>query len=304
MDQAAVRRPRIDDAAASASAMIPGRHFPKHSHCEGPTMYKRILVPVDGSTFSEALIAPAAVVATATGAELALLRVVEQAAEHEAAKSYVDAVAATVGATPMCKTAGAGVAAAIREEAQRVPGTLVAICSHGRSGAMQAIFGSVALEVLRGLGAPLVVFRPSANAPAAPSKIGRVVLPLDGSAESESIVPQAAALAKWLGARVVVVSAIDPSVQLDPSIRSGDVLESSYVSGQARAIADRHGVEAGWEVLHGDPKQVIPHFVRGLGDAMLAMTTHGRTGFRGVVTGSVTAQCLRDAGVPVFTRLP
>jgi len=235
-------------------------------------MYTRILVPVDGSTFSEQLIAPAAVVAKATGAELALLRVVENAGEQEAARSYVEGLAAGAGAKAVCKSAAAGVAAAICEEAQRVPATLVAICSHGRSGAMQVIFGSVALEVLRGLGAPLVVFRPDPKGPAAPSKIGRVVLPLDGSDVSEAIVPQAAALAKWLGARVIVVSAIDQSVQLDPIVLSGDVQESGYVNSRARDIADRYGVQVGWEVLHGDPKEVIPRFVRGLGDAMLAMT--------------------------------
>lgn len=267
-------------------------------------MYKRILVPVDGSTFSEQLIAPAAVVARATGTELALLRVVENAGEQGAASSYVEALATGVGAKALCITATAGIASAIREEAQRVPETLLAICSHGRSGAMQAIFGSVALEVLRGLGAPLVVFRPDPKGPAAPSKLGRVVLPLDGSEVSEAIVPQAAALAKWLGARVIVVSAVDPTVQLDPNVQSGDVQESGYVHSRARDIAARYGVEVGWEVLHGDPMEVIPRFVRGFDDAMLAMTTHGRTGFQGVVTGSVTARCLRDAGVPVFTRLP
>jgi nucleotide-binding universal stress UspA family protein len=197
-----------------------------------------------------------------------------------------------------------GVAEAIREEAQRVPATLVAIYSHGRSLAMQAVFGSVALEVLRGLGAPLVVFRPDPKGPAAPSKIGRVVLPLDGSNVSEAIVPQAPALAKWLGARVVVVPAIDPSVQLDPIVLSGDVQEPAYVNNRAREIADRYGVQVGWEVLHGDPKEMIPRFVRVLCDSMRAMTTHGRTGFHGAITGSVTAQCLRDTGVPMFTRLP
>ena len=130
------------------------------------------------------------------------------------------------------------------------------------------------------------------------------MLPLDGSAASESIVPQAAALAKWLGAKVVVVSVIDSSVRLDPNIPSGDVMESGYVQGHAREIARRYGVPVGWEVLHGDPKEAIPQFVRSLGDAMLAMTTHGRTGLSSVMSGSVTAQCLRDAGVPVFTRLP
>ncbi len=268
-------------------------------------MYSRILVPIDGSTFSEQLIAPAAWVAGATGTGLALLRVVEKADEQEAASRYVEELAAGVGAKAICVLApAAGVAAAIREEAQRVPATLLAICSHGRSGAMRAIFGSVAVEVLRGLGEPLIVFRPDAERPARPSRVGRVVLPLDGSAASESIEPQAAALAKWLGAKVVVVSVLDPSVRLDPSIPSGDVQESGYVQTHARDIAERYGVPVGWEVLHGDPKEAIPQFVRGLGDAMLAMTTHGRTGLSSVMSGSVMAQCLRDAGVPVFTRLP
>jgi nucleotide-binding universal stress UspA family protein len=268
-------------------------------------MYARILVPVDGSTFSEQLIAPAAQVARATGTALALLRVVDKADEQDAARRYVEGLAAPLGADAICVLEPAtGVAAAILAEAQRVPATLVAICSHGRSGAMQAIFGSVALEVLRGLGGPLVVFRPDPAGPAAPSKVGRVVLPLDGSAASESIVPQAAALAKWLGARVVVVSVIEASIRLDAAIAMGDVQESGYVHGHARGISERYGVPADWEVLHGDPKEALPQFVRSLGDAMLAMTTHGRTGLRGVVSGSVMAQCLRDAGVPVFTRLP
>ena len=268
-------------------------------------MYTRILVPVDGSKFSEQLIAPAAQVARATGAELALLRVVDRDDEHSAATHYVEALAAPVGAKALCMRApAAGVAAAIRDEARRVAGTLVAMCSHGHSGAMQVLFGSVALQVLRELGEPLVVFRPHPDGPMALSKVNRVVLPLDGSALSESIIPQAAALAKWLGAKVVVVSVIDPSVQLDPNVPSGDVQESGYVRSRAREIADRHGVPVGWEVLHGEPQEAIPPFVRGLGDAMLAMTTHGRTGLRGVMTGSVTAQCLRDARVPVFVRLP
>ena len=41
-------------------------------------MYTRILVPVDGSLFAEQLITPASKVAQASGAELALLRVVER----------------------------------------------------------------------------------------------------------------------------------------------------------------------------------------------------------------------------------
>ncbi len=268
-------------------------------------MYTRILVPVDGSSFSEQIVAPAAELARGTGATLTLLRVVDGADERAAATDYVKKLATPVGATALCLQApGEGVAAAIRHEAKRVPATLVVMCSHGRSGAMQAIFGSVALQVLRELGEPLVVFHPHQDSLPAVPTIRQVVLPLDGSELSETIVPQAAELAKWLGAKVVVVSVLDPAARSALGAPPSDVHESTYVRARAREIADRYGVAIGWEVLHGDPKEAIPHYVRGLGDAMLAMTTHGRTGLRSVMAGSVTAQCLRDAKVPVFTRLP
>jgi nucleotide-binding universal stress UspA family protein len=268
-------------------------------------MYTRILVPVDGSGFSEQLIGPASAVAQATKTELALLRVIDGDDDPSAAAAYVEALAAPLRAKAVCVRAGSGgIAAAISSEAHRVPGTLVAMCSHGRSGVVKAMFGNVALRVLRELGEPLVVFRPQLLGPAALSRIGSVVLPLDGSAQSETIVAQAAELAKWLGVKLVVVSVIEASAQREASVAAGDVQEAGYVRDKAREISDRHGATTNWEVLHGDPKQAIPNYVRSLGDAMLAMTTHGRTGLRGVITGSVTAQCLRDAAVPVFTRLP
>jgi len=248
---------------------------------------------------------PASQVARATHSELAVLRVVDNAEDHSAAARYAQELAAPHGAQAIClPTQLEGVAATIRDEARRVPGTLVAMCSHGRSGAMQALFGSVALQVLRSLGEPLVVFRPQADGPPALSRVGQIVLPLDGSELSETIVPQAAALAKWLGAKVVVVSVLEQSARPEPGVPASDVQEANYVRSKAREIAERWGVPVSWEVLHGDAKQAIPDYVRGLGDAMLAMTTHGRTGLRSVLAGSVTAQCLRDAQVPVFTRLP
>ncbi len=268
-------------------------------------MYTRILVPVDGSVFAEQLVAPASKVAQATGAELALLRVVEHGGDQATAAAYIEALAAPLGAKALCVRAGPlGVAAAIRDEAKSVPGTLVAICSQGRSGAMQMVFGSVALQVLRELGEPLVAYCPHADGPAALSKVAQVVLPLDGSALSESIAPQAAALAKWLGATLTVVSVVEPQAQPAGHVGAGDVQEAGYVRSKAKEIADRHGVAVSWEVLHGHPKEAIPSYVRSLGDAMLAMSTHGRTGLSAVMAGSVTAQCLRDARVPVFIRLP
>jgi nucleotide-binding universal stress UspA family protein len=265
-------------------------------------MYKRILVPVDGSRFSEQILPHVAWLNRKTGAEVALLRVVDKEDELRQAQEAVDALARDVPATTICVVGSGGIGRTILDEAARVPGTLVAMTSHGRSGLMQALLGSTALDVLRVGGEPILVFRPQHDAQAGPAAIERIVVPLDGSELSESILPSAAELARWIGARVVVASVLDPAAS--EGFPVGDVQESNYVHGRAQQLMQRYGLEVGWEVLHGDPEKAIPSFARSLPNTMLAMTTRGRSALQSVLVGGVTAASLRDSSVPVFTRVP
>ena len=236
-------------------------------------MYKRILVPVDGSRFSEQILPYVGWIGSKTGVAVALLRVIDKEDEKSQAQGALDALGAAVPAASICTVSGGDVTRTILDEAARVPGTLVAITSHGRSGVMRAILGSTALKVLRTGREPIFVFRPQhADAGPGPAAIERIVVPLDGEA--------------------------------DPGVPVSDVMESSYVRSHATQLSERHGVGVGWEVLHGDPEEAIPSFVRSLPYTMLAMTTHGRSALQSALVGSVTAASLRDGGVPVFTRLP
>ena len=269
-------------------------------------MYKRILVPLDGSRFSEQILPYVGWLGRKTGVEVALLRVVDKDDERPQAQQALEALAGAIPATSICIVDGGDVTRAILGEAARVPGTLVAISSHGRSGLKRAILGSTALNVLRTGREPIFVFRPQqADASPGPVAIERIVVPLDGSALSESILPLAGELARWIGARVVVASVLDPAArEAEPGVAVSDVVESGYVHSHASQLSARYGIGVGWEVLHGDPKEAIPTFVRGLPNTMLAMTTHGRSALQSAIVGSVTAASLRDSGVPVFTRLP
>lgn len=271
------------------------------------TMYTRILVPVDGSSFSNQILPLAGTIAKSTGAQLALYRVVEQSDKLTDVERELRVLADAHGAQALCKEVHGYVAEAILEEAGRVPGTLVAITSHGRSGVMRALLGSTALNVLRTGGEPILVYRPQEQGPgptAATGAIERIVVPLDGSPLSESIIPQAVELARWLKARLVVVTVLDPAVADASGVAAGDVMESNYVHAQAARLTSEHGIDAGWEVLHGDPEKAIPQFMRSWPHSMLAMTTRGRSALHSALLGSVTAAALRDGGVPVYTRLP
>lgn len=273
-------------------------------------MYDRILVPLDGSRFSQEMLPHAAGLSTGLDVPLVLLRLVSKASEQDEATAYVQNLAAAHGAQGLCQVATGDVADAILAEAERVPGTLVAMTSHGRSGLLEAMLGSVALRVVRGRnGAPVLVYRPTGTAASdSPAvKINRVVLPLDGTELSEGMAPQAAELARRLDAELMVVVVIDPK-----TTKGGDMpvsammkgLESGYVRSNARDFATRFGVRVNWEVLHGDPADSIARFIGGQPGSMLAMTTRGRSALETALLGSVTSGCLRNAGVPVLMRLP
>ena len=270
-------------------------------------MYTRILVPVDGSSFSNQILPLASTIARTTGAQLALYRGVEKSDRIAEAEEELRSLAGSWGAQAICTEVRGDVAEAILQEARRVPDTLVATTTHGRSGVMRAVLGSTALNVLRTGGKPILVYRPGEQAPgsaAAGAAIERIFVPLDGSPVSESILPDAAQLALDLKARVVVVSVLDPSIRGASGLEGADVMESNYVETQAKRITATHGIDAGWEVLHGDPQKAIPQFLRSYPASMLAMTTRGRSALQSALLGSVTAAALRDGGVPVFTRLP
>ena len=269
-------------------------------------MYARILVPLDGAQFSEEMIPHAAGLARKHGTTLTLLRVVEKEGDQPDAEAYVKALANGLSADGLCVAARADIADVIVEEARRVPGTLVAMTSHGRSGLMEAMLGSVALRVVRNSAAPVLVSRPSGagGRGGAPVKVTSIVLPLDGTPISESMAPQAAELAKWLDAELVVVSVSDPSASANDGIRAGDVMDSSYVHRRANEYATKYGVRVSWEALHGKPAEAIVQFVDDRSDVILAMTTRGREALKAAFLGSVAAGCLRKAGVPVLMRMP
>ncbi|MCO5123686.1 MAG: universal stress protein [Rhizobacter sp.] len=272
----------------------------------GLSMYARILVPLDGAKFSEEVLPHAAGLARVHGTTLTLLRIVEKESDGPDAEAYVKALAERLSAQALCVVARTDVADVIVEEAARVPKTLVTMTSHGRTGLMEAMLGSVALRVVRNSGAPVLVYRPrGADAPdRAPVKVTQIVLPLDGTPTSEAMAPHAAEFAKWLDAELVVVSVSDFTAGAKAGFPQGDVMDSSYVRGRAKDFAGKYGVRVSWEALHGEPAEAIVQFVDGRPGAILAMTTRGHQAIKTAFLGSVTAGCLRKAGVPVLARMP
>ncbi len=269
-------------------------------------MYERILVPVDGSRFSEEVLPYAQSIARATGAKLALMRVQERESGDDDATRQLQGLADALKAESRMVPGRGNVAAAILEEAARVRGTLVAMTTHGRSGLAEAMLGSVAHDVVRTGHNPVLVYRPHGRQQAAQEavQINTVMLPIDGSGHSEWMQQQAGEWARALKARLLVVQVISPEARTDPNVPANDALESSYVRSHAVDLGKQYGVEANWEVLHGDPVDSMASFIGERRDILVVMATRGRSALQAAVLGSVTAGLLREGHVPIIVRVP
>ena len=237
-------------------------------------MYERILVPLDGSPFSEEVIPYAAGLAAIHGTELVLLRVVEKASEEESARDYIDSMASYHGTRGLSLVDTGDAARAILAEAGRQPSTLLAMTSRGRSGLMELVLGSVAQRVVRGAGGPVLVYRPTGTKgrSRAPVKLRSVILPLDGGALSEAMAGDAARFARWVDADLELVSAVEIAAAEKVGKAVGGempMIESSYIRSLARELTKQHGVQVDWEVLHGDPVDAITGHVGRRDDVIL-----------------------------------
>jgi len=147
--------------------------------------YAHILIPLDASPFSEAILDHARDVARLTGARITLLHVVEdtlpapaltefmaaeefagiaQAPWREQAERYLEQCAAGFRADELqVETAtvyGVSPAAFILDEAHRRGADLIALTTHGSRGLRRMLLGSVTDRVIRGSDIPVLAFRP------------------------------------------------------------------------------------------------------------------------------------------------
>ena len=303
-------------------------------------MYERILVPLDGSEFSERVLPVAERLARDMALPIHLLHSIEpehpsisqslnerlyyiHSAHHRGmhARAYAEPVRARLmeaGLSVNITIPQGDPGDVIVEEADREPGTLITMSSHGRSGASRWWTGSVADRVLHKTASPLLMIRPGdRRGAAAEGKFGRIVVPVDGSEMAEQALDHASHLGKSMGLVVELVRAI-PSVEeynslarLGPaSLVSQAPSYAEYrgiVEGEARdylaELAGRlkgDGAQVDWRVLHGPAAAAIIDHSVASEDALLVMTTHGRSGVARMVLGSVAERVVRQSGEPVL----
>ena len=129
-----------------------------------------------------------------------------------------------------------------------------------------------------------------------------ILVPLDGSALAEQVLPWAATVARATGGQIRFVEAIGYPVTADV-IAPVDGLRtaaSDYLASQAEQVQCTYGVTATAAASFGPVAAVILTEASSGGVDYIAMSTHARDGVRRAVLGSVAEHVLRESPVPVY----
>jgi nucleotide-binding universal stress UspA family protein len=133
-----------------------------------------------------------------------------------------------------------------------------------------------------------------------------ILVPVDGSAAASHALDYACDFGKLLGAQIHVCHVADyvslPKALANAPKTAPDLLaeEGEAILAQARRIAHKHGVAIHCRLLRGHVADEILRLAHESRADLLIMGTHGRTGIKRLVLGSVAETVTRRSDVPIL----
>ena len=266
-------------------------------------MFSNLVVPVDFSPASIKALAVAAKMAAQVGGRVDALTVVHLPSDVGKVSTELALSIEQLGPQPAevrpLVQASDSVIDVIVHHIELNPGSMVLMSSHGH-GRSAAVFGNTVDELVRAMFGPVIVVGPQAGE-CSGRLDGQYVVPLDGSARAEGVIPIVAAWAIEFHGIPWMVEAIEDTADTDDS----SIVKSSYVTNRADVLQQRIKREVEFEVLRGsDIGRSIVDFAEAQDATLIFMSTHGHTGIKRLATGSVTADVIRHATIPVVLFRP
>jgi len=287
-------------------------------------MYSKILVPLDGSKTAETVLSYSKFLAETLHLPVQIVHAIDPQSVAPAVQtkremeylkgapaSYLGSVSAD------CVVKSGAPAEVILDIASADAGALIAMATHGQSGGQRWLLGQVAQKVLQAAKNPLVLIRPSdANVSKCEVGFRTIIVPLDGSHLAEQVLPHVVHLATQLQSSVVLLRTYTPPTAgyfmaagsshpdmaaLGEKIKqeAGGYLETKAAELKAEGLSkiSSHIVEG-----HG-PEEII-ELARRNADSLIALASHGRSGFGRWVLGSVAERVVSYSGIPVLVIRP
>ncbi len=154
----------------------------------------------------------------------------------------------------------------------------------------------------------------------------KILVPLDGSRFSSRALRYATDVAQRFSAEIILLQVVQPITPVPSSLGEVPAVESPaaieiamntvlieekkkvasakrYLSGKVRSMKSKD-IKASYKVVVGDPPRSIMSFSKKEHIDLIVMTTHGKTGLRRAIMGSVADVVIRESGKPVLVIRP
>lgn len=295
-------------------------------------MFRRLLVPLDGSPFAASVVPLSLDLASRTDGEVRFVVVTPPPpvsdgsvtvlnpslapSMHLENRRYLDDLLAREGGKGVKLSSELldGPVVDTLADAIRAHGSdLVVLATHGRGGFSRFWLGSIATGLIRQSPAPLLLLRPGEGELLPPVRPKRVLVPVDGSGFGDAIIWDALAFGGPEEVEYHVVQVISPvPVVLSAASPGRDrknlaerrVAAVDYLATVADGFATR-GATCVTSVLVAEnvSEEIMAYADREKCD-LIAMGTHGRSGVGRLLIGSVADKVIRGSQVPMLLRGP
>lgn len=294
-------------------------------------MFNKILVPLDGSKLAESVLPVAVLLEEILNSLVVLVHVIEKDAppvihgeNHLTTKAEAEVYLKNISASffpeseniewHVHTTETAQVAGSISEHVGELDTDLIVMCTHGRSGLGEALFGSIAQQVISFSKTPLLLIRPEFEKSVGPFNCRKVLLPLDGNPEHELGISRIREFLKICQSQVHLVQVIEtfgtlsgqmaPASRLLPgtTTRMLDMMEEEaldYLT-KKQAFLSELDIPSIITVERGEPAQVIHEAAVKNQIGLIVLTTHGKKGLEAFWAGSLTAKICKSCLVPLL----
>jgi len=139
----------------------------------------------------------------------------------------------------------------------------------------------------------------------------RILVPLDGSKRAESILPQVEELAQQCGATVILLEVLEPSQHhyaaavVPELLAAGATQRTTEIRRYVHDLCDSlraRGLNANAVIKQGPVVETILEVAKDEAVDLIALASHGYSGLARILHGSVAAEVLHRARVPLLIQ--
>lgn len=237
--------------------------------------------------------------------------------EAEAKRHLADEVEFVFGTRPRGEDCHLRIGNPDREiiaAAEELKADLIVMATHGHSGFKHLTLGSTTEKVIRRARCPVLVVREATRGPIKTTEEGivllKILVPVDFSDCAREGARYASVFAAKVGADLLLMHVVQPP---DYMAAEGTAADPNWPTLLQKAMLDANdrmdemvnflslvNISADTEVVVGSPVEKLAEETRHSDIDMVITSTHGYTGLRQVLVGSVAEQLVRSASCPVL----